>query len=126
MYGQPSLVNITTLLSKLKSLGYEINGVTTFPRIEGNSVIETEGDQKDDCNKVVTGVIDILSRDNAPDESFEILNIITSNISENISLSEYICYIWQNESVEMIEELTDSDDTIYRQYLRFRTNLIKK
>ena len=117
---------LCTLNAKIKSLGYEINGVTTFPRIEVHSVIETEGDQKDDCNKVVTGVIDILSRDNAPDESFEILNIITSNISENISLSEYICYIWQNESVEMIEEVTESDDTIYRQLLRFRTNLIKK
>ena len=117
---------LCTLNAKIKALGYEINGVTTFPRIEVHSVIETEGYQKDDCNKVVTGVIDILSRDNAPDESFEILNVITSNISENISLSEYICYIWQNESVEMIEEVTDSDDTIYRQFLRFRANLIKK
>ena len=117
---------LCALNAKIKSLGYEINGVTTFPRIEVHSVIETEGDQKDDCNKVVTGVIDILSRDNAPDESIEILNVITSNISENISLSEYICYIWQNESVEMIEEVTESDDTIYRQFLRFRANLIKK
>lgn len=117
---------LCALNAKIKSLGYKINGVTTFPRIEVHSVIETEGDQKDDANKVVTGVIDILSRDNAPDESFEILNVITSNISENISLSEYICYIWQNESVEMIEEITESDDTIYRQFMRFRANLIKK
>ena len=84
------------------------------------------GRAKDDADKVVTGVIDILTRDNAPDSSFEILNVIVSNISENISLSEYICYIWQNESVEMIEEVTDSDDTIFRQFMRFRSNLIKK
>ena len=117
---------LCALNAKIKSLGYEINGVTTFPRIEVHSIIETEGDQKDDANKVVTGVIDILSRDTAPDGSFEILNVITSNISENISLSEYNCYIWQNESVEMIEEVTESDDTIYRQFIRFRANLIKK
>ena len=106
---------LCALNAKIKALGYDINGVTTFPRIEVHSIIETEGEQQDDADKVVTGVIDILTRDNAPDSSFEILNVVVSNIPENISLSEYICYIWQNESVEMIEEVTDSDDTIFRQ-----------
>ena len=117
---------LCALNAKIKALGYEINGVTTFPRVEVHSLIETEGAQKDDADKVVTGVIDIITQDDAPDSSFEILNVVVSNISENISLTEYICYIWQYESVEMIEEVTDSDDTILRQFIRFRANLIKK
>ncbi len=117
---------LCALNAKIKALGYEINGVTTFPRVEVHSMIETEGAQKDDADKVVTGIIDIITQDDAPDSSFDMLNVIVSNISENITLSEYICYIWVWDNVEMIEEVTDSDDTIFRQFIRFRANLIKK
>ena len=46
---------LCALNAKIKALGYNINGVTTFPRIEVHSIIETEGEQKDDADKVVSG-----------------------------------------------------------------------
>ena len=114
------------LNSAIKALGYEIEGLNTFPRVEVHSLIETPGTSKDNDMYEVTGVMDVITQSETMDDAESITNIIVTNINDTLLLDNYNVSIFVWESSEDIEEIGSTEDTIFRLFTRFRTLLIKK
>ena len=122
---RPEYALLIAINTKLKALGYQIEGVNTFPRVEVHSLIGTETGEKAETQWAVTGLIDVITQSSAPDSAYGIVNTITTNINESLQVSGYNLYIWVIENTENFEETSDNDDVISRILIRFRVELKK-
>lgn len=101
---------------KIKSLGYSISGVTTFPRVEVYDFITTPTGEKENTEWICTFLIDVISTDAST--GLTILETIRNNFNLTISHFENPLTIFEQHTE--IDEEQDGLPIINRQLQRIR------
>ena len=70
--------------SKLDALGYKVDGVNNYPRVEIHSFDKTPTTEKNMSSWEVTFVIDVITDNSSPGQSLDIIENIQNNFSEAV------------------------------------------
>lgn len=108
---------------KLVALGYKVDGVNSYPRVEIHSFDKTPTAEKNMSSWEVTFIIDVITDNSSPGQSLDIIENIQNNFSENITISNFRCVIWDWELLTQVEEVTESNFNVWRQIQRVRVRL---
>lgn len=104
---------------KIKSLGYSISGVTTFPRVEVYDFITTPTGEKENIEWICTFLIDVISTDAST--GLTILETIRNNFNLTISHFENPLTVFEQHTE--IDEEQDGLPIINRQLQRIRLHI---
>lgn len=111
------------VVAKLVSLGYKVDGVNNYPRVEVHSFDKTTTTEKNMTSWDITFIIDVITNDSSPGPSFDIIENILNNFSEDISITNFRCVIWDWELLTPVEEVNEADFNIWRQIQRVRVRV---
>ena len=111
------------VVAKLVSLGYKVDGVNNYPRVEVHSFDKTPTTEKNATSWDITFIIDVITNDSSPGPSFDIIENILNNFSESITITNFRCVIWDWELLTPVEEVNEADFNIWRQIQRVRVRL---
>lgn len=108
------------VVTKLLALGYAVDGLNTYPRVEVHSFDTTPTGDKGNKQHDVTFIIEVIDNDTDLARSIDIMERIRTNIDVTLTISgvRIIYIVW--ELLQTFEELTETDLTIQRQLQRVR------
>jgi hypothetical protein len=108
------------VIAKLLALGYAVDGLNTYPRVEVHSFDTTPTGDKGNKQHDVTFIIEVIDNDTDLARSIDIMERIRTNIDVTLTISgvRIIYIVW--ELLQTFEELTETDLTIQRQLQRVR------
>lgn len=114
------------LISKLKTLGYSVSGLNTFPRVEVYNFDTTPTGEKVNKQWTVTFLFDCISAKTDPSESYTMLETIRNGFSESLTVDHFNIYLWIWDQHTDFMETSENDDIIFRQLQRVRLELTEK
>lgn len=108
------------VITKLLALGYAVDGLNTYPRVEVHSFDTTPTGDKGNKQHDVTFIIEVIDNDTDLARSIDMIENIRTNIDVSLTISgvRIIYIVW--ELLQTFEELTETDLTIQRQLQRVR------
>ena len=108
------------VITKLLALGYAVDGLNTYPRVEVHSFDTTPTGDKHNKQYDVTFIIEAIDSNTDPTRVIDIIERVRANIDVTLTISSFkiVYIIW--ELLQTFEELTETDLTIQRQLQRVR------
>ena len=111
------------LVKKLGQMGYaKKNG---YPRVEVYNFDTTPIGAKEDKDYVVTFIIEAIDESTSPSASLEIIEDIRDKINDTLVIEGWKVVYLAYELLTELEEITDTDNNIWRQIQRVRIQLNK-